>query len=101
MAIKHVTCKLGNMRKPQEWVVYPKNSPDQDYATIQSNNRICRFNLATGEGLLSQPKSSPHFAMLHPLMKPTKVVVPSEIVEQVKAAFPKSGDEIGPGIYIP
>ena len=48
----NISLKLGNMRKSQKFSIYPVSENDL-YVTIQSNKRIGRFHLETGEGILS------------------------------------------------
>jgi|688.fasta_scaffold364850_3 hypothetical protein len=47
-----VEAKLANMRKAQEWVIYPIKSGD-DTVMIQCSNRIAKFSLIDGKGMLS------------------------------------------------
>lgn len=51
----NITCKLGNMKKPQQFVLYPTSAEDTA-VTIQSDKRIARIDLDTGKGLLSDGK---------------------------------------------
>ena len=103
MAIDHIVCKLGNMRKEVEWVVYPlpKDEPDSKLVSIQSDHRYCVFDKETGKGLLSKHCGSGAYSIhAHPSLGATPITVPKDIIEKALAARPKSGDQIGPGIYI-
>ena len=46
-----VNAAFGNMRKAQDWVIYPVSDPES--VIIQCNDRIARVNLLTGSGVLS------------------------------------------------
>lgn len=48
---KHITTKFGNMRKEQEFIVYPYDGGD--CVLIQSDKRIANVNLKTGRTVLS------------------------------------------------
>jgi hypothetical protein len=93
MAIKKVTAKLGKMRKPQEFVVYPKSEGDRGRLKVQSDKSIGIFDPSTGEGLLNI-KSSYHFTGAEPF------TFPKEFVEECIAAQPKKGDTIGSCVVI-
>lgn len=104
--IKRITTKLGNMRKPVDWVVYPTRkivgtdgvSPN---LLIQSDHRICEFDPATGKGLLSKHCANhAGFMMLAKFMGATEVTVPADVIAAALDAQPKSGDRIGKGVYI-
>lgn len=99
MKVKQITCKLGNMRKAKEWVVYPM--ADVTIVQIQCDTRICQFNPGTGAGVLSANR--PNGAYGHHLAKflgATDIVVPQDVIDMAVSAIPKAGDEIGPGVYI-
>lgn len=101
MALKRVMAKLGNMRKAADFIVYPKSTDDTSKnLIIQSDSRICKFDVETGKGLLSANKRGAGFMHLHPVLGATVIDVPSDVIEAAKAATPKSGDEIGPGVRI-
>lgn len=59
MGTLDITAKLGSMRKPQEFVVYPVKEHDTvERILIQSDTRIGWVYLKTGEVKLSKPHSS-------------------------------------------
>lgn len=79
-----VTGKLGNMRKPVEWVVYPRAS-DKRVAIIQSDKRIAAVNLDTGDTVLSDGKGGhPSFQKLGEQLGATKCICPSDLLEQLR-----------------
>ena len=95
---KRITAKLGNMRKAVEWVVCPvSNAGGMVY--IQSDKRICKFDPATGNGVLSASHNYPVFITLS-LPSATPVVVPPDVVAACVEATPKSGDVIGSGVRV-
>lgn len=98
--MKQITAKLGNMRKAQEFIVYPASKllDESTKITIQSDKRIAQFDTVTGEGKLSVQR--PNGAYFHDLFFGTDVVVPQDVIAAALAAQPKSGDEIGPGVRI-
>lgn len=102
--MRSITAKLGTMRKTVEWTVYPASKTsgkDAELTVIQSDHRICAFNPVTGEGWLSKAcANGAYFIHLNPALGATVVTVPPEVREAALAATPKSGDEIGPGVYV-
>ena len=92
MAFQHVNGKIGNMRKSQEWVVYPLNSADQTTRTIQSDNRIARVDLTTGKVLLSDGKGGHQgFVKLSPALGAKLYECPPDILEQLRKLSPPVG----------
>lgn len=102
MRVRRITAKLGNMRKAADWVVYPASRTESDGSIlIQSDTRIASFDPATGKGLLSKAKpNGAYFMHLSKFMGATEIEVPADVIEAARAAQPKSGDEIGPGVTI-
>lgn len=93
MPIRTVFGRLGNMRKPVEWVVYPTSKPDERTAIIQSDNRIAAVNLDTGAAVLSSGKGAhPSFLKLSPALGATKCICPSELLEQLR----QQPEQVGP-----
>lgn len=98
--MKKITAKLGTMRKPVDWVVYPKK-PDDKNIIIQSDKRIAAIDSETGAGLLSASRSSgAYFIHLTPSLGAKPITVSPEILAEIKGAMPQSGDKIGPGVYV-
>ena len=48
MAFHHVTLKIGNMRKAQEFTIYPASANDTA-RKLQSNTRMATVDLTTGK----------------------------------------------------
>jgi len=94
--MKHLTAKLGNMRKTQEWVVYPASRTNDNSILIQCDNRIASFNPQTGAGILSDGKNGHQgFHKLNAFMGAKSITVPQDIIDSAIAAQPQSGDAIG------
>ena len=96
MNIKTVTTKFGNMRKAQEFVVYPNSTPEEVF--VQSDTVYARINRQTGEARFVNNKNRNNSVGL--MLSGSNIVVPMDIVAQFVAAIPKSGDRIGPGCTI-
>jgi hypothetical protein len=96
-----VTAKLGTMRKAVEWTVYPRNADAAatDRVLMQSDHRIAEFDPTTGAGRLSAHKSGGAY-FFHLGFGATRITVPPEVIAAALAVAPKSGDEIGPGVYV-
>lgn len=98
MRIKQVSLKLGNMRKPEEFVVYPR-AADSPTVTVQSSHRIGQFRVADGVGVFSAYRSGGAYS-IHLSLGATPVVLDPVVLAEILGAVPNSGDEIGPGVFI-
>ncbi len=101
--MKRVLVKLagrqGKMRKPDECIVYPDNGDGT--IKIQGDRLIALFDAETGKGVVNYKGSNSKYNHhLSPLAGAEPVEFPPEFVAECKAAQPKSGDEIGPGVRI-
>jgi hypothetical protein len=64
MNSKYITLKVANMRKEQQFIVYP-NGTSREYIILQSDKRIARLNKTTGELQITKKNYNyPMFAML-------------------------------------
>lgn len=80
---------LANMRKPEDWVIYPVKD---DTVTIQCNTRIARFSLLTGEGVISARRSGGAYGVhLSPSLGATQFIAPAALVEAINES-PVSGN---------
>jgi len=92
--------KMPNMRKPQDFIVYPmsKNS-DWTEIHIQSENRFGKLNLLTGKGIMSTPKgyaNSLHLMVCEIRKQATEFEVSAEDLATLKAAIKTTaGDKVG------
>ena len=85
MVFRDITCKLGNMRKPAEFTVYP-NNPEDTEITIQSDKRIAKVNLTTKTAILSDGKGGHQGTpKLMAILGATTVAVPDDVIEQLTA----------------
>lgn len=98
MAIKSVDCKLGNMRKVANWVLYPQKADKLDEVIIQCDKRIAQVNLTTGKAMLSSGKGGHNgFMHLSPVLGAVEVDVPADVLQTLKGLVAKNtaGDGIG------
>lgn len=104
MRIKRIEAKLGRMRKPQTFVVYPPKIDDPTKPVsiiVQADSVIGQFDPATRQGVLNTKGSnSKGFAHLTSFLGAEPYEFPQEFVNQVLDALPHKGDEIGPGVII-
>ena len=101
--VRSVSLKLGNMRKAEEFVVYPASRTvgGEPLTMIQSSHRIATLDPATGKGLLSAYRANgAYFLHLNPMFRPMPITVSAEVLAEILGARPNSGDEIGPGVYV-
>lgn len=96
MNIKTVTTKFGNMRKDQKFVVYPNATLEE--VIVQSDTVFARINPKTGEARFVNNKNRNNSVGL--MLEGKTIMVPMDIVNQFVNAVPRSGDRIGPGVYI-
>lgn len=96
--IKRIYAKLGNMRKVQDWIVYPQQTDKgNEILMIQSDTRMCRIDTTSRKGMLSKNKlNGAGFADCLAFLGATEIEVPQEVINAAIEAQPKSGDEIGP-----
>lgn len=78
-----VEAKLANMRKAQEWVIYPIKSGD-DTVMIQCSNRIAKFSLIDGKGMLSAARQNGAYGVhLMEYLGATAYQFPMELVNAI------------------
>lgn len=81
---KSVTCKLGNMKKDQRWVIYPPGE-DKNLVMIQCDKRIAQVNLTTGKAILSDGKNGHNgFVKLSKFLGAMDVDVPADVLKQLQ-----------------
>lgn len=86
MAFKNIICKLGTMRKADEFVLYPQDAGQLHIVLIQSDKRCGRVDLNTGKVFLSSGKGGhPGFHMLSPQLGAKVFDVPAKSLEKLKA----------------
>jgi hypothetical protein len=92
-----ITAKFGNMRKAQQFTVYPRPTnvgDDYNLLMIQSDTRICRFDKTTGDGVLSAHKSNGAYGAHLALPDAMRVKVPQDVIAACIAAQPQKGDRL-------
>jgi hypothetical protein len=97
--MKRLMLKLGTMRKSKDWVVYPRKT-GESRLILQCEDRIAMIDPDTRKGLLSKSCRNPGFMMLSTTLGATPIEVADEVVAQALTVQPRSGDEIGPGVYV-
>lgn len=89
--MKTVIAKLGNMRKPQEFVVYPPSNKGN--IIVQSDKAIGAFDIKTGEGLLNIKGC--YFPHLNRACGAQPYTFPKDFVLQCIGAYTETGSLIG------
>jgi hypothetical protein len=74
---KYVTLQVANMRKPQEFILYPYDGGDT--INLQSDKRFAQVNLRTGKGIINR-QNKDYANSITLMMTP----VPFELPEAVK-----------------
>lgn len=98
--IQTISAKLGGMRKPQSFVVYPFK-PDEPEAPliVQSDRVIGQFDRQSGSGMLNwRGPSHKGFPHLSRLLGAEPYQFPAEFVQACLSAQPKPWDTIGNGV---
>lgn len=84
--------KFLTMRKPQEFVIYPRSEGEQ--IVIQSDKSCGVFNCVDGKGLLNLKSQYPALVRHNGVM----FDLPAEILKYCLSAGYKSGDTIAGGV---
>lgn len=100
--MKLVSVKIDKMRKSDSCVVYPETREGGNIF-IQGERLVALIEPETGKALVnhntgSNYPTSWHLVVNHP--KTYQVTFPPDLLTEIKAAMPKSGDKIGGGFYI-
>ena len=83
--------KVANMRKPQEFLLYPYKGGDE--IILQSNKRIIRLNLRTGKAVINQ-KNRENCGFPDLVMNPFTFEFPkNELTEIKKHLWENEGKE--------
>ena len=88
---RYVTAKIGNMRKEQEFIVYPTS--DQGNVIVQSDKSIGSFDAKTGKGILNT--KSCYFPHLNIFCGAKPYTFPTDFVVKCIAKQFEEGDLIG------
>lgn len=87
--------KLPNMRKAQDFIVYPVNEKT-DYIMIQSDTRFGKIEMTTGRGLMSQSHANGAYAVHLHIDKLVKFELTESQLEKLKEEIAKTaGRNVG------
>lgn len=95
--MKCVSAKLANMRKPQDFTIYPR-SKGSPLMTVQSDKSIGMFNVDTGNGMLNT--TGCYFPHLSKAMGAKPYQFPKEFVEKCLEVESSSKDLVSPLITL-
>lgn len=97
MGFSTVSWKFDGRRNAEEFVIYPEQNGS---VVIQSDKSIAQINLKTGRGLLNvKGGGSKYFVHLSEFLGAKEVKFSPSLIALIKKSIPKSGDEIGGGVY--
>jgi len=80
--MKDYTFKVANMKKAQDFTLYPYTGGD--YIYLQSDKRFSRFNLRTGGGVINATNRN-YANSIHLQMEPIKCQLPEDIKIQIQS----------------
>lgn len=90
MSHQTITAKFGNMRKAQEFTVYPHTADDQSWK-LQSDRRCVVLRKKNGKGYMSPSMNYPQFGdFLSPKHGGQEVEASPEVLRQLQA-LPATG----------
>lgn len=81
---KNIVCKLGNMRKEANWVLYPQQPNKPNIVIIQCDKRIAEIDLETKTAYINSGQKGNSFIHLAPLLGATKINVPDQVIDELK-----------------
>jgi hypothetical protein len=88
--------QLPNMRKPQEFIVYPIQESDNPIITIQSDTRIGKIDLSSGRGLMSESHASGAYFVHFQMDKKTPFQLNDMQLSELKLKIKSTGGkEVG------
>ena len=93
---KTFTAKIGNMRKPQRFVVYPRKSPTDEYI-FQSDKCIGSYNPVTKAGKFNNKGC--YFHHLNTMLGAKNVEWDASFIKVLEMTESKEGDSMG-GVVI-
>ena len=80
-----IDLQLGNMRKDENFVFYPKDESSQDFVIIQSDRRIAKIDLRNGQAILSKGRTGgAFFVHLMPALGATEIILKDDQLKAVK-----------------
>jgi hypothetical protein len=97
MKVETFEFKLAGMRKPERWIVYPRNG-GRGMLKVQGDRSIASIDPETGKGVLnwrgSNAKYGPHLSQA---LGAEPFTFPQEFVNLARNYEPSSGDSMGGG----
>lgn len=81
MNTKHIELKVGNMVKPQSFILYPYSGGDTIY--LQSDKRWITANLRTGAGHINA-KGCNYPTSLRMSLNPLAIQLPAEAIKELQ-----------------
>lgn len=81
MNTKHITLKVGNMKKEQAFILYPYDGGDT--ILLQSDKRFIRANLRTGAGHINA-KGCDYANSIKLAMNPLAIQLPAEALTELQ-----------------
>lgn len=93
-----INAKFANMRKEEEFTVYPKGDTDTQIQ-LQSDHRCAIIDIATGKGVVSKYVAAyPRF--VHCQFDAFPIQVDQNFVARCLALQPQKGDKLLGGILV-
>ena len=88
--------KFDGMRKAQDFIVYPMHAGNNaDNALVQSDTRIGRINLLTGEVTMSPPRAGGSYNVHLMFCKPAGVLTSEELLMLKAQIFATASGKAG------
>lgn len=79
---KQFTFQVANMRKEQEFTIYPYDGGD--YCYLQSDKRFARLNLRSGIGIING-KNENYANSIKMQMNPVPFTMPENVLTEIKS----------------
>lgn len=79
---KYFSMKVANMKKPQDFILYPYSG--EDTILLQSESRFATVNLKTGEGFING-KGKPNANSITLQMNPVSFVLPDDVKTAIQS----------------
>lgn len=90
--MKQYTFKVANMKKEQDFTLYPYDGGD--YIYLQSDKRFSTFNLRTGKGIINATNRN-YANSIHLQMEPIKCQLPENIKTEIQGYLWKNEGKEG------
>lgn len=91
-----ITCRFNGMRKAQEFIIYPiKKDQSADQIMIQSDTRIGKIDLSSGNVLMSPPRQGGSYGVHLAFAKVIDKLTDDDLVNLKLSLFQTKGDKVG------